>query len=307
MHKALRLIPIFCLIALVNACARPVKQACVNEKVHPLTQQIMVDIKYLSSDVMAGRAVGSLGSKLARNYIITRFKNLGISPFQSDYSHVFHHNKLKRRKGTNIVAQIQGTHFPEKHIVISAHYDHLGQKYGQIFHGADDNASGVALMLALAQWLMDNPPQYTIVFLASDAEEQGLLGAKSFLANTKQRILANVNIDMVGRARRNYFVSSSELKQPLKAAIVGKEQCITYRRLHNMPQGRGKIDYLRASDHFAFAKAQIPFVFISGPIHDDYHLPSDRVNRIKENDISLAFNNVRLLYRHMLKALTEVK
>ena len=171
--------------------------------------QVMEDIKHLASDELEGRKSGEKGNELAREYIVTRFKKLGLEKFKNSYSQPFSFYKRLSKKVydcNNLIGKITGTKHPEKHIVLTAHFDHLGKRGEKIFNGADDNASGVSAVLAAAAYFKKNPPKHSIIFVAFDAEELGLEGAKHFVDNPPvkiENILMNVNLDMISRNKKN--------------------------------------------------------------------------------------------------------
>ncbi len=129
-------------------------------------------------------------------------------------------------KGVNIVGNCRGSGAGQRPVdgptvapvmVVSAHYDHLGVRDGAIYHGADDNASGVAVVLALARHCQRTPWTHDVVFVAFDAEEMGLQGARAFVAAppvAKERIALNVNLDMVSRSATQRDLRSWDISSP---------------------------------------------------------------------------------------------
>src|SRR5690606_30456084 len=83
----------------------------------------------------------------------------------------------------NVVGMVRGTDDPDEYIVVTAHFDHLGRQGNQVYHGADDNASGTAGLIELARYFAAHPPEHSMIFAALDAEEHGLLGARHFVAD----------------------------------------------------------------------------------------------------------------------------
>ena len=174
------------------------------------------------------------------------------------------------------------------YFVVSAHYDHLGIRDGQIYPGADDDASGVAVILELAAFCQKTPFRHTILFAAFDAEERGLQGAKAFLVKPpvpKDRIALNVNLDMVSRSdKREIFVAGTyhypDLKAPLEE--VAKRAPITVLFGHDKPVAiaGGVEDWTNQSDHGPFHAAKIPFVYFGVEDHADYHKPTDTADKI---------------------------
>jgi len=161
------------------------------------------DVAVLAHDSMQGRAVATPGSAKARAYLEPRFRAAGLQPIGTSFLQPFTFSGGGRQiQGVNIVGQLRGTALPERYFVITAHYDHVGVRNGQVFNGADDNASGIAALLALADHFRKNPPRHSLIFGALDAEETGLAGARAFVASPpvpKQNIVLNINMDMVSR------------------------------------------------------------------------------------------------------------
>src|ERR1019366_6762747 len=105
--------------------------------------------------------------------------------------------------GHNLVGIVRGSLHPNRYIVVSAHYDHLGVLNGEIYHGADDNASGSAAILSIAEWTIAHPPLNSVIFAWFDAEEEGLLGSAAFVDRPPvplEKIIADVNLDMISRS-----------------------------------------------------------------------------------------------------------
>ena len=133
-------------------------------------KQLLNDIEILSSDVYEGRETGSKGNILAANYIVSRFKKIGLSFYQDSFKHPFTLNNRKGNpvKGTNLMGYVKGR--SKNVIVIGAHYDHIGITDSQINNGADDNASGVAGLLAMAEYFKHHKPKNTLLFIAVQQE-----------------------------------------------------------------------------------------------------------------------------------------
>ena len=146
-------------------------------------EQLLEDLRILAADDMEGREVATEGNARARAYIIERLEGIGAGPVNGDYEHSFTfslpRNPDEDITGVNILAQIEGTSDSARTLVVTAHYDHEGMRDGQIWNGADDNASGVASVLAIAADFVANPPEHDVIFAFVDAEERGLQGAPS--------------------------------------------------------------------------------------------------------------------------------
>ena len=146
---------------------------------------LLKHIKSLSSDAFEGRRTGTKGAIKARKYIVNQFHALQVSPLVKDYNQNFTFtHKRNFYKGTNVLGVVEGTELPNKYIVISAHYDHEGIKYGEVYNGADDNASGISALFSFAEYFRQNPPKHSVILAAFDAEELGLQGSKYFVNNS---------------------------------------------------------------------------------------------------------------------------
>lgn len=250
------------------------------------------DVQQLSADTMAGRATGSAGSVLAQEYLQTRFTELGLLPLGDDYLQPFtFYEGFSERRGVNVLGMRRGCGQPQRHIVVTAHYDHLKSRGKKIFNGADDNASGVAGLLYLAAKTQQSCPLYSYLFLATDAEELGLDGAKAFMAKPPvalDAIVLNINLDMISRGESNqrlYLAGKKQLPQlsqfaeqaqtPLKLTLAHDGRQSSLGRRSQPP-----IDWSNASDHAVFRKAGIPFLYFGVDVHPQYHTPQDDWQRI---------------------------
>ncbi|MEP0265299.1 M28 family peptidase [Dokdonia sp.] len=245
--------------------------------------QLLERLKTLSSDAFEGRRTGEKGGLLARKYIIKTFKDLGVSSFGSKYEHKFTFEaRGKEYQAANVLAQVKGTEFPDKYIVISAHYDHLGIRDGEVYNGADDDASGVAALFSFAEYLKKNPPRYTVVLAAFDGEELGLQGAYYFVDKMKgATIAANLNMDMISRSeKKELYVVGTPHNEKLKSIIENLKNPTQSKLLIGHDGGDGKEDWTSASDHGAFHKAKIPFLYFGDEDHPGYHNPTDDYEKI---------------------------
>ncbi|MAU63050.1 MAG: peptidase M28 [Flavobacteriaceae bacterium] len=158
----------------------------------------------LSNDNMGGRKAGTLGIEKAAKYIESEFKRIGLEKFDGldSYRQNFTDRDLSL---FNIIGCIKGNEKRDEFVIISAHYDHLGTKNNlegdKIFNGANDNASGVTAVLALAEFFSKNKiNSRSILFIAFTAEEMGLLGSKYFGKQINpEKIVAGINIEMIGK------------------------------------------------------------------------------------------------------------
>jgi Zn-dependent M28 family amino/carboxypeptidase len=272
-----------CLAVLVavSASAQPAKARIDADRLMS-TVALLADVKF------EGRAAGSPGGIAARGLIGERFRGIGLEPPAGGYLVPFTFtpkSAASKVTGANVLGVCPGKDPKLPVFVVSAHYDHLGIRDGVVYPGADDNASGVAVLLELAAYCRKNPFRRSILFAAFDAEEGGLNGARAFVAAppvAKDRIALNVNLDMVSRSdKREIFVAGTHHTPSLKAPLeeVAKGAPITVRFGHDRP-GTGSDDWTSQSDHYAFHGARIPFVYFGVEDHPDYHKPTDTADKI---------------------------
>ncbi|WP_309646515.1 M20/M25/M40 family metallo-hydrolase [Phenylobacterium sp.] len=249
---------------------------------HAAGEKALQDVEILSTDAMAGRAAGSPGSALARAHILKRFSEIGLKPAYGGFEQPFAITLgTEARRGTNLVGQIAGTGASDKVLVITAHYDHLGVRKGEIYNGADDNASGVAALLAAAESFAKSPPKHTVIFAAVDAEELGHRGSGAFVAAPPvplARIALNLNLDMLSKNAKGELYASGTYHfpwlKPRLAALAGQVP-VTLKQGHDGPPWRGDDDWTLLSDHAAFHKAGVPWVYLGVEDHPEYHRPTD--------------------------------
>jgi hypothetical protein len=191
-----------------------------------------------------------------------------------------------KAQGSNIVAMLEGTDKKQQAVVISAHHDHVGRRIdGDAFNGADDNASGTAGLLELAECFARGPrPRRSIIFLSVSGEELGLWGSAWFADNPTwplDRIVANVNIDMIGRAEAlgegtGIQVTPSK-DHEMYSSLVRRAAGLAAHLSVTLSSGDA---YYQRSDHYNFAKNGIPVVFFCDGEHPDYHQVSDHADRL---------------------------
>lgn len=257
------------------------------------SDRLIEAVTTLSDLKFEGRAAGSPGGQAARAWLLERFKAIGLQPVSGRYVYPFSFTRMSvagrvNGEGANVVGQCLGTDTKAPVFVVSSHYDHLGVREGKIYPGADDDASGVAVMLAVAEYCLKTPFKRTVVFAAFDAEEAGLQGAKAFMIAPpmpKERIALNVNLDMVSRSdKREIFVAGTHPWPQLKAPMeeVAKRAPITVLFGHDKPVAiaGGVDDWTNQSDHGPFNAAKIPFVYFGVEDHADYHKPTDTADKI---------------------------
>lgn len=245
------------------------------------TKTLLKNIKTLSSDAFEGRRTGTEGAKKAKDYIIKAFRNEDVKPLGVDYGQPF---TFGNYQAENILGLVKGAKNNRKYIVLSAHYDHEGIKDGKIYNGADDDASGISALFAFAEYFKANPPKHNVILAAFDGEELGLKGAYHFVKDNtihQRNIVLNLNMDMISRSDRNeLFAVGSRFYPHLKPTIenfkdLGKVDLLIGH------EGLGDGDnWTNSSDHAAFHKANIPFIYFGVADHEDYHKPTDDFEKI---------------------------
>lgn len=237
------------------------------------------DVRMLSSDAMQGRGIGTEGSIDARLYILGRMREIGLAPTDQEFT--FRKKGGADVTGVNVMAMIPGTEPGGRAIVISAHYDHLGVRDGQIYNGADDNASGVAGALAVAEAFRDKPPKHDVWIVFFDGEESGLRGACAFVEAPPvplASIALNINFDMLSKNAKGELYAAGGAANPwvkaqLEALVPGAP--VTLKLGHDTGPDDSFDNWTYQSDHGAFAKAGVPWVYFGVEDHAEYHKPTD--------------------------------
>jgi len=251
--------------------------------------RLLQNLQTLSSDEYSGRGTEQAGGELARTYLIDQFQKIGLEPFDEEYMvPIKFWNWMSKKKvnGFNLTGRIKGGKYPEKYIVVSAHYDHLGIKDGTIYNGADDNASGTWALIELADFYKKNPPQHSMIFVAFDAEELGLQGAKCFVDEPpvpRENIILNINMDMIGRNAKNelYICGTHHypnLKKIIEPTTIQSPIQVLFG--HDNPKSKQQ-DWTYSSDHGIFHKEKIPFLYFGVEDHKDYHKSTDDFENIQ--------------------------
>ena len=270
----------------VAACSTPETQTVPTPVSHAIDRtQLLLDMQILAADDMQGRASGTEGNARARAYIISRFEQIGVSPIGDSYEYGFEYSSRrdpdKLQTGINVVGRIEGTSDSDRVMVLSAHYDHMGMRNGQIWNGADDNASGVSAMLAAASGFIANPPEHDVIVVAFDAEEHGLKGAHAFVSNPpidQSDITFNLNLDMVAMSEERILWAVGTYHYPYLVPLV---ETVAATASVNLPMGFDQpsdepgSDWTDLSDQGAFHAIGIPVIYLGVDFHPHYHEPTD--------------------------------
>ncbi len=248
---------------------------------------LIAAVRTLSSPEFEGRRTGSPGGQKARAWVDAQFARIGLRRIGEQYLAPFTFaSDSTNIQGANVVGMCPGTGKAREVAVVSAHYDHLGMRNGATYYGADDNASGVAVLLAIAAHCMREPLRHDTIFVAFDAEEMGLQGARAFVASPpvpRERLALNVNLDMVSRSdKRELYAAGTHHWPATKAPLAAVASRPAVRLLfgHDNPASGSKDDWTNQSDHGRFHAAGIPFVYFGVEDHADYHRPSDTADKI---------------------------
>lgn len=239
----------------------------------------------LADDTFEGREGGSRGGRAAAAYIVEQLTKLGIPPAGDAGTYYQPFGTMR-----NILALVEGSdpELAKEVVVVGAHYDHVGYgtaansfgPFGYVHNGADDNASGVAGLLELAEAVghLTERPRRSILIAFWDGEEKGLLGSSHFLrvapeGMSGRRVVMSVNLDMIGRLRGNRLeVYGTRTARGLRETVV---------QANNRPSHAAGLDLAfvwdieEDSDHYPFIAARIPTVMFHTGLHDHYHRPSD--------------------------------
>ncbi len=279
----------------------------IDTRILNLSKEISIDrmkssVRVLSHDSMEGRNTGSIGQKKAAKFIKDFYiaeeidSPKGLEYYQKIPEHYF--NGKTDCDSENVMAFVEGTELAEEVIVISAHYDHLGiNKDGEIFNGADDNGSGNAALMEMARLFKKAKdsgygPKRSVLFLHVTGEEIGLYGSKYYVEHSiypLSKTLVNLNVDMIGRVDEKHLENSNyiylvgsdrlslelhDLNEIVNEKYVGLD--LDYK--FNKPNEPKRIFY--RSDHYNFAKNNIPVIFFFSGLHKDYHKTTDTFEKL---------------------------
>lgn len=242
----------------------------------------------LSADSMQGRRIGTRGSAMARALIIPRLAAAGLRPLAPGYEQVFEvkgGRDTSVHAGTNVMAMVRGAD-TTRVIIVSAHYDHLGVRGDQVYNGTDDNASGTAAVLAMAEYFARHNPRHSMAFVFFDGEESGLRGARAFVASPPvplTRIAADVNLDMVARLDKNELYAAGASPYPFFAPLLRATAALSPIKLilgHDTNAGGPQENWINQSDQGAFHAQGVPFVYFGVEDHPDYHRPTDDIDKV---------------------------
>ena len=240
-------------------------------------------LSYLASDEMEGRKPGNPGNCIAVSFIKKEFESYGLETNLQKFTYPFRWRvglfrwRTVQVETMNVIGVLKGT--SDKHVVIGAHMDHLGIDYvGDVYNGADDNASGTTALLELAEAFGKSrtKPKDTIVFIAFNAEELGLLGSKHYVNNPLLPLddcKLMINLDMVGRLRgQTLTVGGGNLSDSMTQLLDKLDDDYPFDTKITAPGNR--------SDHAPFNRKGVPIFFFHTGTHPQYHRTTDDSNLI---------------------------
>jgi Zn-dependent M28 family amino/carboxypeptidase len=241
---------------------------------------LMRHVHVLAHDSLEGRLIGTPGGAKARTYLLREFAAAGLQPvsgatLEAPFEVRNPRDSASVRRGVNLIGVVRGRATPDKYIVVTAHYDHVGVRSGAIYNGADDNASGTSALIELARQLRATPPSHSVLIVALDGEEGGLTGAREFVRTPPvpaSDIVLNINLDMVGRNERRELYAAGTSHYPFLRPYldsVTTRSAITLLMGHDSPDGPRSDDWTSQSDHGAFHAAGIPFIYFGVEDHPD--------------------------------------
>jgi hypothetical protein len=295
MHPSYRFLPS---IVLALALAQP---AAAQTVVDPVS--LLADVKYLSSDSLGGRLIGTPGADSAAAYLARRFKQSGLRPAPQGWFQPFIVSSTAPAAvlagiggviGKNVIGVLPGkdANLRNEIVIVGAHYDHLGRgqfgsldpdSTGQIHNGADDNASGSSALIHIARKLRQTPPARTVVFIAFSGEEAGLLGSDYYVKNPVfplARTYAMVNMDMVGRLRNDRLLVYGVTTAKELLGLLDSLNAEAHFDLKASGDGWGR------SDQSSFYGAGLPVLHIFTDLHEDYHRTTDDWEKINADGLA---------------------
>ena len=269
-------------------------------------EELKKHLYIIAADSMEGRETGSAGQKKAGRYLISQYQNNQVSfpkgatsyyqPIPAAYLNKKYGGNLGDSE--NIWAFIEGSEKPNEIVVISAHYDHVGTKDGEVYNGADDDGSGTSALLELAQAFQiakkeGHGPKRSILFLHVTGEEHGLHGSRFYSENPLfplENTVADVNIDMIGRRDEIhpntnnyvYVIGANRLSSELDfVSSIMNQKYVGLDLDYCFNDPKDPNHFYERSDHYNFAKHGVPSIFFFNGVHADYHKKTDEPDKIE--------------------------
>ena len=276
----MRLLPLLLTGCAASQAAPADRESCVADG-KPYDQKALASrVAFLASKQLGGRVPGSAGDRAARAFIVERFRCLGLSPAGDGDGYEQAFTDAEKRDTANVIGFVKGSDADvgDEIILVGAHHDHIGGK----LLGANDNASGVVALLAIAQYVRqrDTVPRRTIAFVTFGAEEQGMIGSEHFAKHAPpelpmDKVVQLVNLDMVGSHSSKGFVAAMGTFGKLHARELLAKLADRFPKLRVGLGGRAY-----RSDHLPFCNRDIPYVFFWTPDARCYHRACDKPESI---------------------------
>ena len=266
-------------------------------------KELKSHIQFLTADSLAGRFPGSKANEQVVNYLVNDFKSNNIRTLIQEFE-----AKLRKDKSIvttwNVLGLVEGKDsiLKKEVIILGAHYDHLGKKGDSIYHGADDNASGTAALLEIAEKIVahKNELKRSVIFIAFGAEEQGLLGSQFFVENPIvpiENIKLMINMDMLGRLNEKSHVYMGGA-----GTFPGGEKLMKKLGKPNHVNPVVHAGSVGGSDHVSFYKKGISVLGIHTGGNKHYHKPSDTIETL---NISGEVNVANYIYQVIMEVATS--
>ena len=289
-----------CLLSGCSGLTRSVIETDLGDSDNLAKSRLKQHVYTLASDEFHGRAAGSEYAQMAADYIVNQFTEIGIKPYFGDtYLQPFN-MPLSRKNYQNIVGIIRGNDpdLKDEYIVVGAHYDAIGSLFGIINNGADDNASGTAALIELAQELKRNESELgrSVILIAFDHEEAGIHGSTHFIFDPQaplENIKLMIGIDMIGYYQAygavKYFGTGTIQKGNeiiLNPEIIPEGLNVSVKEFESHP--------LSGTDTWPFALRKIPTLFVqTGTIKSPYHTPSDEAHLLDYDGMTLITTHLK--------------
>ena len=242
-------------------------------------------VRVLASPEFEGRAAGTEGERRAAEYLAGEMRRLGLEVHVQEFPG-------HGGRGRNVIGVLRGR--SDEAVVLGAHYDHLGKDGERIYVGADDNASGTAVVLEAAARLARRPPARTVIFACFSGEETGLHGSRHYVHHPIvpiEKTVAMVNLDMVGRLRDRLIVFGADSGDRFREYLAASPVPVAFNQ-----------DPVGPSDHTSFYLKGVPAVHLFTGAHADYHKPTDTADRVNYDGLARVADLVEGLVRRIADA-----
>jgi hypothetical protein len=247
-------------------------------------QDVESDARILASDPYQGRETGTAGEEKAARHIVAQMRLAGLQPVLQPF-------EGHGTTGRNVVAVIPGK--IDEAVIIGAHYDHLGSDGKKTFSGADDNASGTAVVMEMARRFAKKPAKRTVIVIAFSGEEMGVLGSRYYVNHpvALETPVAMINLDMVGRLRESLIVFGADTGDRFKEYLADSPIKLAWNK-----------EAVGPSDHTSFVLKGIPSVHLFTGAHADYHKPGDTADKLNFDGMRRVADLVETLARRIADA-----